>query len=261
MDAAPAAQHLQYAQQPLWHRRRRWRRMALASLLVLLTAAGFLSWRRWGPRVQARVQMLSAQRACLQFDSAPGTVVFDRDRDAGATYATWMRDGRTVKYVIPPAWTTFHPKYVEPFSPLQSGGLQSHGTLFLHERRSPAGNRRLVTVELNTSWGKSGTWIAMDTRAIIPGTFRTEPKETWGGPPATDLTSTNLVGRRVDMLMDVPYGKALKLFAGHPDPTDVSHFTIDYEIDRRRETIDGRLGDDDSVAMSLRNPADRKPAK
>jgi hypothetical protein len=165
----------------------------------------------------------------------------------------YVQAGR--QFVIPPEWTRYHAKYLAPFSPLGSAGLQSQGTLFLHERRSPSGNRRLVSVDLRISWGPESTAVDVEKRAIVPGGWRSEPKETWGGPPAGDVNTTNLVGQR-QHLLNVPYGKTLKVIAGRPDPSDASHFTIDYEIDGRSETIDGRLNDDDSVDLKLRNAAD-----
>ena len=42
----------------------------------------------------------------------------------------------------------------------------------------------------------------------------------------------------------VDYGSKLRLFAGQPDAQDESRFTIDYELDGRRGTIDGRLRND-----------------
>jgi hypothetical protein len=40
-----------------------------------------------------------------------------------------------------------------------------------------------------------------------------------------------------------PNPPLLHLFAGQPDPADESHFTIDYEVDGDRGTIDGWLRD------------------
>lgn len=43
-----------------------------------------------------------------------------------------------------------------------------------------------------------------------------------------------------------------RFFAGQPDPNDESHFTIDYEVDGIRNTIDGWLLDDDTVKLEPR---------
>ena len=42
----------------------------------------------------------------------------------------------------------------------------------------------------------------------------------------------------------IKYGSRLRVFAGQPDPKDEGRFTIDYELDGRRGTIDGRLRGD-----------------
>ena len=38
-----------------------------------------------------------------------------------------------------------------------------------------------------------------------------------------------------------------------PDPADPSHFTIDYDLNGTRHTVDGWLEDDEFVKMELRN--------
>ena len=47
-------------------------------------------------------------------------------------------------------------------------------------------------------------------------------------------------------------GPQLRLFAGQADPADESHFTIDYEVDGDRGTIDGWLRD---------TPDEREPVR
>jgi hypothetical protein len=47
---------------------------------------------------------------------------------------------------------------------------------------------------------------------------------------------------------DVP----LSVFAGQPDPTDPSRFTIDYLSGTVRKRIDGVLKDDDTVELKVR---------
>jgi hypothetical protein len=38
-------------------------------------------------------------------------------------------------------------------------------------------------------------------------------------------------------------------YGGQPDPT---RFTIDYDVDGRRGTLDGRLGEDGAIAVRVR---------
>jgi hypothetical protein len=48
---------------------------------------------------------------------------------------------------------------------------------------------------------------------------------------------------------DRPPGKSLRFYAGQADPKDPSHFTIDYDFDGQRGTIDGWLTDDDFLRI------------
>jgi hypothetical protein len=229
--------------------------MFVALVLVAVAAVGTVAWKRYGPRLQKRMQMLSLQRQCLEYQPAADAVLYAQDGTDTDTAASqpWKRF-LTMKPV--PAWQTFQEQHVAPSGPLPDSGLQSQGTLFLGERRSPAGNRRLVAVDLRTSWNNKGHWYAtVEKRAVVPGTFRADPRETWGGPPADDLTTTNLVGQREDLFI-FDWNRKVTLYAGRPDPADPSHFTIDYAVDYRRETIDGWLRDDDAVDLKLRNPHD-----
>src|SRR4051794_25385186 len=86
MDARAAAPPLGYAPPVAWHRRRRSRLVATALLLVALVVGGTFAWKRYGPWLQTRTAMLSAQRECLNFTPAPDSVVFQQD--GGVTYAS-----------------------------------------------------------------------------------------------------------------------------------------------------------------------------
>ena len=45
----------------------------------------------------------------------------------------------------------------------------------------------------------------------------------------------------------IDYGHKLRVFTGQPDPADLSHFTIAYQLDGKPGTIDGRVRDDELV--------------
>jgi hypothetical protein len=108
--------------------------------------------------------------------------------------------------------------------------------LFLHERRSKAGVRRMVILRRTPPGGRMSWDIPMAFNATL-----FEP-----------AGLTGLPRRIISYLPDaVPShfgdgsggGPELRFFAGQPDPTDESHFTIDYELDGDRGTIDGWLRD------------------
>jgi hypothetical protein len=112
--------------------------------------------------------------------------------------------------------------------------------LFLHERISPSGHRRLVLVENVTANALSIT-SGMIPRVIVPGTI-------WS--PARELSEQKLLefsGRYIEA----------QFYFGQPDPSDASHFTIDFDVKEhaRHGTIDAWLNDDETVTFKLRNPA------
>ena len=50
-----------------------------------------------------------------------------------------------------------------------------------------------------------------------------------------------------------------RFFAGQPDPNDASHFSIDYEVEGEKGTIDGWLQDNDTVKMEVRDGPAKLP--
>ena len=256
MESLAAAPALGDAPPHAWHRRRRPRLIAAALLLLVAAGVALFAWVRYGPWLDKRSAMLSAQRACLEYSPAPDSAVFRQDADVTYDAKPWSQPSLRQPNV-PPAWQNYHARHVAPFSSIPNSSIQSQGTLFLHERRSPGGFRKLVAVELRVVWHRQGTTFQAAKRAIEPGTLRREPRETWGGPTFPDRSKTNLVGQTQD-LFQANYGSAVRFLPGVPDPADPSRFTIDYEVGDRRETIDGRLDDDDSVTLKLRNADDAK---
>jgi len=256
MESPAPAPALGYAPPPALHRRRRTRLIAAALLLLVFAIGGAVAWRRYAPWLQQRNAMLSAQRACLEYTPPPGSIVFQQAADVTYEGKPWSQPSLRQPNV-PPAWQNYHARHVAPFSSIPNSSIQSQGTLFLHERRSLGGFRKLVAVELRVVWHEKGTTFQAAKRAIEPGTLRRDPRETWGGPTFPDPSKTNLVGQ-MQPLFQADYGSAVRFFPGVPDPADPSRFTIDYQIGDRRETIDGYLDDDDSVTLKLRNADDAK---
>jgi hypothetical protein len=130
------------------------------------------------------------------------------------------------------------------------GVMRSEGTVFLHERRTPAGERRLVGVDLlpfglpiglnltDPVEGRLEPW----GRVFTDGSFLRPPVEAFS-PKQNPYRSWSLIG---------PPDR-LRVFAGQPDPNDPSHFTIDYEVHGVRHTLDGWLRDDDTVVIEPRD--------
>jgi hypothetical protein len=107
-------------------------------------------------------------------------------------------------------------------------------TLFIHGRRSPDTTRMLVLVPL---------MALEDTEELRADTFAPVTDDE---PGLYHRAESQLVLRRS------PHDQ-MTFMAGQPDPKDESHFTIQYRLNDQSSTIDGRLADDGSVQMKVRD--------
>jgi hypothetical protein len=272
-NLTPRAAPLEYAPAV---RNRRWiYRAIFASLLLGLSLA---IWK-WGPAWWRRAEILYWQHECLQFSLPPDTVVYQEDpagaaallagnpnyhpypfqRRSGpqaaptrATAAAFeVSDWNKLTAVLPgfysppimqgpPGYVLFTPTTL-PGSPAP---LIKPAVIFLHERISPGGNRRLVCV----SYGSQGdTFTAQFVHGLNCDTFTVAPG-TWSQPPVYSPK-----GWEYDILVDWPRKPPLvRIFAGQPDPNDPAHFTIRYRIWGQEDVLDGRLLDDDRVTLTFR---------
>lgn len=205
-----------YAPAPSRHRRlvRRWLLPALA-FGVLVSAY----W--WGPPAWFRVQLAYFERQCAAYTAPPETIVFtDLPEDVKrlAVASQGYQPGPTPGSVcrVPAAWSKFYALLSPP-------GLQSFGTAFLHERRTPGGKPLLVSVDyLGTVLHES------DKFGLHQASFQIRSFER-GGPFALPMEVN--AEREVVLLYTSKGGHGpLRLRAGQPDANDPTHFTITWEI-------------------------------
>ncbi len=114
---------------------------------------------------------------------------------------------------------------------VETGG----GTVFLHQRQSPAGHIRLVyvSVQYNT---------VLCTQVITPGTSTT--------PPRIPLGELHFNGEHHFNLVRQSAQRPMTFYAAQPDPADASHFTIPFDFGGDRHIIDGYLRDNDTVLLN-----------
>jgi hypothetical protein len=199
-----------------------------AAIAIAIVIAGTLAWL-WWPQVRASYY----ERQCRAYTTPADQVMYAEDAAQTAARYPQQPSRRYVplsnrqpiasKAVIPPCWRDF----------LMVKGTSCNGNaiLFLHERRSPAGNRALVAVEFN-GWGALRAW------QFCYHIYRTNGS-TFGYCP-------------IDLRHDIAPG-SLKLFAGQPDQADSSHFTIGYAIGALPGVLDGWLQDDKSIRLQVRD--------
>jgi hypothetical protein len=246
-NLTPRAEPLEYAPAV---RSRRWiYRAVFASLLLGLSFAIV----KWGPGWWRRAEILYWQHECLQFSLPPDTVVYEEDPTGAAAllagnpkYHPYPFQRRSSEHAAPSA-ATAAALDVPDWNNL---GIAKPGTkinpavIFLHERISPAGHRRLVCVRY---WPQGDTFSPQFVQALNCDTFTVTPG-TWSQAPA-------LIPK--GWLYDVEQGwprkpPLVRIFAGQPDPNDPAHFTIRYRMWGQEDVVDGRLLDDDRVTLTFR---------
>jgi hypothetical protein len=205
---------LEYARESPWHRRRSARLVVLLcfGLLVLSATA------RWGNQMLMRIKAKYYFNQSMAWTAPSDYVAYQRHTQG------WMPDGTVA---VP--WQNFYQNY--------TGSLPvSVGTLFLHERTSRGGNRRLVAVDVVGAEPHLGR-VHANMRVFSPPVGIAWPKQRTTSIATLPLATNDGL---------------FKIFAGQPDPNDPSHFTIVYEGGNHRGVIDGWLQDGDNVLLELR---------
>jgi len=187
------------------------------------------------PSFLRRLQLLYWQHQCMTFSAPADAVVWQYSRDLRREPP--MQRG----YVDAP---TIDPNAIgrTPLCMLKFLGLTArfpafgYGVIFLHQRQSHSGLRRLVMVEV---FSDKDCTFPVDYQAVVPGTILNEPvfclDTQKPSPPITGIPQPRV------------------FFAGQIDPRDESKFTIGYEWnDGVRREISGYLGDDGNIHMSVK---------
>lgn len=226
----------------------RWRRTPL--IIAMTLCAAFAVWHCGRPLFEHSV-LLYWQRRCLNHSLPPGQVVYDDDGPAAAELVARGRsyhfpqrpcfntlDNLPPKGWRPPAY--YRPREYEKVSPRDF----ADGVGFLHSRRTPSGQERLVIFELGSSFPYP------DGNYAGGGSCEVLNPASWG--PRSGLRAIPQ-GRQPDdsVLLHVKPPQRLRIFAGQPDPKDSSRFSVIYEIDGKRGTIEGRLNDADQVILRI----------
>jgi hypothetical protein len=230
----------------------RHRRRVLICGVILVLSTVISIWK--GGRIVVAIRFQYYQWRCLRFTESNTTVAYDSDDKAMAALSAGDNAYRHDDYGYgyqPDSLATLIALRFTPWCP---------GIIFMHERVSRGGNRRLVWVE------RPGGQFSFRRAAWIPeslfGTTRnrslsklTELINSGTASPLEDDGPNDYPGSMTSKWKrDRTLKAAMKIFFGQPDPEDASHFTIRYEIDGVPGIIDGWLGDDDAVRMQANGP-------
>jgi hypothetical protein len=206
---------------------------AVLGLLIVGTVA-------IAPRLIRYTQTLHFQRQCLTY-AAPGAQVVLETNPAEAKklivdprYAT--DPSGAIAYLVPAQWTSLYASL--------GSGFQTSGTVFLHERVAPSGTRVLVGIDVNLI---SLNYVART--AATMGARILEPGSAFRGPRMS-MTATRGDGSQIQF---DPETDRLTIYAGQPDPNDASHFTIDYDLNGARHTLDGWVVDANEIKIESRD--------
>jgi hypothetical protein len=244
---------IDYAPKPSGRRSRRIRFLLYALLVIAIVVPVGL---KCGPRAWQRVQLLYWQRRAMRYTAPPDLVVYDGTPPSDPM-AMWERGyhtrnigGANDAYIFARPWQEFYALCSRP-------GRNSAPTLFLHEVRSPMGNRRLVAIEGWCEGSLNGGWLEdhIDLSAIVfrPGSLFSQPTELGSSKNVFELSSVDVSDRiaKRQRIGGRVWGYPF-LFAGQLDPSDPAHFTIGYKVHGKPGKIDGWLLDDDTVRLEVR---------
>jgi hypothetical protein len=227
--------------------RRRARRLVRWSCIGLLLATVGLSVAL-APKAYRRWQLLRMQEACLKaelpagrplHDSAldrmmdtikahPGEYHLDGQRGVSRADGRWLRLSKQTD----PAWTCAGP------------ASNASATLFLHERSTPSGRRRLVVVEID------GTSRArMCAQVIEPAGWRRPARLIMFKPVYAHGAGVERLMQLVDAGFSI--GSGSQYYNGRADPSNPSRFTIPFRCLGVAGELDCRLTDDDYVHITL----------
>lgn len=236
---------LPYALPLPWYRRRLWLKFAA---MLLLLVAGILGGRisfRLAAAAQRNRAIAREQNDMLTFSQSGTQVVYEEDQArcrqllaSGKGYQQWPW-ARPASEVA--AWGS-PVMFARPTGFPRDARIDYLGEagLFLHRRISPAGHERIVSLSppaiyyFCRHYRQIGFCFSVGKPAAVPGAF-----------PAFDSFIPHVLPLTGD--------ERLRMFAGQPDPTNLSHWTIGYELNGQAGTIDGYLKDNDGISLDVRD--------
>ena len=211
---------LDYGKPPLvFQRRRTQRRLIWGAIALALVSA---LW--WGPLAFNRCAALYWQKRCMEYVAHPDQIVFEEDPTHAAELLKLDHNligpatGRVVAMRPVPIWNKFS-THVEWAMPIDRTPI-----LFLHARQFAGGTPQLLAVRLDR-YAYETLSIAIDSPSNASLSRAPECR----------------VGGNSFSIPPLAFKGNLRFYAGQPDPVDLSHFTIRYEIDGEPGIIEGWL--------------------
>ena len=236
---------IDYEPRPVSYSHRRVGRLATFVVLVLaLSAAGYKAT----PTVWRRAKLLYWQHAAMSLDPPEHQLVYDDDP---AHYQKLVQSdefeeltgsfSRSTAIRLERTWYEFADLAFPP-------GAGSNATLFLHALRNSKGDSRLVELEGGIPrWVLDGPVPAGSRQSFSLWCRVMRPARMLSDPQELNMTPFAV---QCDTYWPTDH---LRWYAGHVDPSDPSHLTIDYELNGKSFILEGWLRDDDTVALKVRD--------
>lgn len=227
---------------------RKW--VLIGGLVVLLWAGA-----EHAPTLVRRVRLSYVQNRVAAFEYPAGTVIYDSDP---ATMESLLQKypGDYVKVTDTSVWPNVAVIRNEPapWADLKRGLFNTRSfwppgapapKALVHRLRNSAGEERLVAIILapeppstTTDGPAAAGQLIMVSAIVLPGDLGQEPG--WRGNGST-------------LRGDLSKSAKLRVFAAQLDPADPARFSIRYEMDGVPGTIEGRLGMDRDVALTMKD--------
>jgi hypothetical protein len=222
-------------------------------------------------RVQAMRQSAAERRLAELVNNrlGPQTIVYEEEpvaaRRLRGDSSGVVNQQAEREIAMQPFWHAFVPPAYRASGFWESGvtNESKDALLFSHTLTSPGGNSRLVMLEMEVKLAmvtapKDEYRVAINRQLkYLVCDPAPSPR---GGRVLRHGPSLKIVqgdDRNVIPIKWVdgalrearPKEQSLRFFAGQPDPSDPSHFTVEYEIFGLKDTIDGWLTDDDFLRI------------
>jgi hypothetical protein len=255
-------------------RSRRFRRALRTVLVVSIALSAGIAWR-WGPSAWQHASLLDRQRRCMNWSVPNGTVAYEEDPDRAALLLGSSSYAPMPSAVAQDMQLGGFPKariailQIDEAGGLLPAEVAGQGIAFMHRRRSPGGNERLVVVPIRVGIASaSGYCMSLCDPIVL------SPAPSWPPEPPRILSRggqgpTMFAGWHRTEQGAAERGKPLiRFYAGQADPEDASHYSIRYEYfdnvfdengvelgqSWKTNTLHGWLRDDDSVELMLAKP-------
>jgi hypothetical protein len=212
------APQLDYSQTPHLTRRKLFRRAMLSAGVLAIVICGWVMF----PQYWRNTLEMMQQRQWMRYTRPPTAIAFE---PPGPRAKQLFAPGSG--YIMRPGGV-FHQVGLPGFP---------QDALFLHARSRPDGQRRIVYATLGYESTAIGIQLRVEGQAFIPGTMLR---------PLLNCPRTN------GPLIADASGQMPRIYAGQPDPSDETHFTMKFEFpDGRTGTIHGRLNDNDTIDFDV----------